>query len=214
MKYELVKTDTKQIAGKTLYRIKALVAVGVLVSPGDLGGYIEKEANLSQSGNAWVYGDALVYDNARVSGNALVYDNAWVYGDALVYDNARVSGNAWVYGDALVYDNARVSGNALVYGDARVYGNARVYDNARVSGDARVENHKTWLLIGPAKSSGRFTTAFIDKNIGVRVVCGCFTGTVFEFSQQIEKTHANNKEALEQYRLFCQLIAFNFGVTA
>ena len=153
MKYELVKTDTKQFCGRTLYRIRALVAIGSLVVPNDLGGYIESEGNLSQvSGNAWVYGDA------------------------------RVSGDAWVSGDA------RVSGNAQVSGDAH------------------------WLLIGPAKSSGRFTTAFMDEKIGVRVVCGCFTGTVAEFSKQIEKSHKENKEHLEQYRLFCQLIGFNFGV--
>jgi hypothetical protein len=36
---------------------------------------------------------------------------------------------------------------------------------------------------------------------------------VQEFSQQIESTHKDNKEHLEQYRLFCQLIAFNFGVS-
>ena len=172
MKYELVKTDTKQFAGKTLYRIKALIAIGLSVAAGDLGGYIEAKKNLSQSGNAWVSGDA------QVSGNARVY------------------------------------GNALVSGDAQVYGNARVYGNALVYGNARVQKPSDHLQVGPAKSSGRFTTAFVDEKIGVRVVCGCFTGSVLEFSQQIEKTHANNKEALEQYRLFCQLIAFNFGVTA
>ena len=84
MKYELVKTDKKQLAGITLYRIKALVAIGLSVSPGDLGGYIEKEQNLSQFGDAWVYGNAQVYGNARVSGNARVYGDAWVYGDAQV----------------------------------------------------------------------------------------------------------------------------------
>ena len=67
-KYELT-SETKVFLGKTLYRIKALVQFGN-VNAGDLGGWIEKEENLSQSGNAWVYGDA------RVSGNA------WVYGDA------------------------------------------------------------------------------------------------------------------------------------
>jgi hypothetical protein len=75
-----------------------------------------------------------------------------------------------------------------------------------------VDDRTKWLLIGPAKSSGRFTTAFVDDKIGVRVVCGCFSGTIAEFSQQIENTHRNNKEHLEQYRLFCQLIGYNFGV--
>ena len=63
-KYELT-SETKVFLGKTLYRIKALVQFGN-VNAGDLGGWIEKEENLSQSGNAWVSG------NARVSGNAEV----------------------------------------------------------------------------------------------------------------------------------------------
>lgn len=41
-----------------------------------MGGYIEKEENLSQSGDAWVYGNAKVYGDAWVSGNAEVYGNA------------------------------------------------------------------------------------------------------------------------------------------
>ena len=81
-KYELT-SETKVFLGKTLYRIKALVQFGN-VNAGDLGGWIEKEENLSQSGNAWVYGDA------RVSGNAEVSGNARVSGDARVYGNAEV----------------------------------------------------------------------------------------------------------------------------
>ncbi|MEH8039113.1 hypothetical protein P9109_12200, partial [Gallibacterium anatis] len=69
-----------------LYRIKALVTIASIgVSAGDLGGYIEKEVNLDQSGDAWVSGNAWVYGNAEVSGNAKVYGNAWVLGDAKVY---------------------------------------------------------------------------------------------------------------------------------
>ena len=118
--------------------------------------------------------------------------------------NLQVSGDAWVYG------HARVSGNAQVYGNAQVSGDAWVYGNARVTGDARVESQTDWLLVGPAKSSGRFTTAYRDTKIGVRVSCGCFTGTAQEFSAQIEATHEGNQQHLQQYRLFCQLIAFNF----
>ncbi len=124
-----------------------------------------------------------------------------------IFGNAQVSGNAQVYG------NAEVSGNAQVSGDAGVIGNAQVYGNARVSGDGRIEKTSDYLVIGPAKSSGRFTTAHKDSKIGIRVNCGCFSGTVKEFSEAIEKTHKDNKEHLEQYRLFCQLITFNFGVT-
>lgn len=93
-KYELTN-ETIQIRGVTLYRVRALRDFGH-VKKGDLGGYIEKEENLSQDGNAWVSGNVKVYGNAKVSGNARVYDNARVYGDAIV------SGNANVFGDDIV----------------------------------------------------------------------------------------------------------------
>jgi hypothetical protein len=88
-KYELTE-EKREINGHILFRIRALISFGN-VSRGDLGGWIEREENLSQ-----VYGDAWVYGDAQVSGNARVYGDAWVYGDAQVY------GDAWVYGDARV----------------------------------------------------------------------------------------------------------------
>jgi len=163
VKYEFVPGDTKVIApGRTVKRIRALVAIAALdVAPGDVGGYVESEKNLT-----------------------------------------HVSGNAWVSG------NAHVSGKAQVYGDAWVSGKAQVY------GDALIAGREDWLLVGPAKSSGWFTTAYRDEKLGVRVACGCFSGTVREFSESIEKTHAGNPVHLQQYRLFCQLVASNFGVEA
>ena len=92
-KYELLKNDTITIPnGKTLYRIKALINFDVVVA-GSLGGYIEKEDNLTHTGNAWVYGDARVSGDARVYGDAEVYGDARVYGDAQVSGDTRVSGN-------------------------------------------------------------------------------------------------------------------------
>lgn len=89
---------TKEVYGKTLKQIVCVTAFS-LASVGDVGGWIESDENLSQSGNAWVSGNARVFGNAEVSGNA------WVFGDARVFGDAEVSGNARVFGDA------RVSGN-------------------------------------------------------------------------------------------------------
>ena len=97
-KFELTTKFITNVAGKKLFRIKALVEFGN-VKAGELGGYVEKEGNISQDGNAWVSGNAWVDGNATVSGNATVTDNTEVSG------NATVSGNAWVT------DNAEVSGN-------------------------------------------------------------------------------------------------------
>src|SRR3990167_2974902 len=80
-KYTLTKEKKVQF-GITLFRIKANVAFGI-IAKGELGGWIEKEDNLDQSGDAWVYGDARVY------GDAGVYGDAWVYGDARVYGKTK-----------------------------------------------------------------------------------------------------------------------------
>ena len=115
-KFELLLDDTITIFGIKLFRIKALISFGS-VEEGELGGYIEKEDNLSFYGNAWVSGDAWVYGNAWVSGDAWVYGNAEVSGDAWVYGNAEVSGNAMVYGDAdyIVFKNHWSSGRYFTY---------------------------------------------------------------------------------------------------
>ena len=61
-KYEFT-SECKVYFGVTLRRIKSLIDFSD-VKKGELGGFIEKEENLSHSGNAWVYGDANVSGNA------------------------------------------------------------------------------------------------------------------------------------------------------
>ena len=61
-KFELT-SEFVTFLGKKLFRIKALISFGN-VEEGELGGYVEKEENLSNDGNAWVCGDARVYGNA------------------------------------------------------------------------------------------------------------------------------------------------------
>ena len=99
-KYELTD-ETLEWNVRTLHRIRALVDFGD-VKAGELGGWIEKEENLSHNDNAWV------------CVNAWVFGNAQVFGDARVCGNAQVFGDAWVFGDARVFGNARVCGNAEI----------------------------------------------------------------------------------------------------
>ena len=73
----------------TLHRIRAVAEFG-LVKIGDLGGWIEKEENLSHEGKAWVCGDAKVWGNAKVCGDAEVWGNAKVCGDAEVFSASHV----------------------------------------------------------------------------------------------------------------------------
>ncbi|MCH5267494.1 MAG: hypothetical protein J1E62_04035 [Lachnospiraceae bacterium] len=130
--------ETKQIhGGVTLKRICAVRGFGK-VNSGDLGGWIEEERNLSHEGEAWVAGNAMVYDNASVYGDAIVCDSAKVYGNAKVYDTAAIDGSTWVADDAQVYGDAYVSDSAFIGCEARIYGNAKVCNFAYVSGSAQV----------------------------------------------------------------------------
>ena len=88
-KFELTSEFNLNFFGRKFFRIKALVNIERYgVKAGDLGGWVEKEDNLSQSGNAWVF------SNAKVSGDAVVSGDAWVSGDA---DYAVIKGFGTVY---------------------------------------------------------------------------------------------------------------------
>lgn len=167
-KYEIIPSKHMNWDEHTLYRIKACRSFttisGRRVTKGDLGGWIEKEDNLSQSerdfswvfDNAKVYGNANVFDNAIISdcaqvfdnasvwdnvkvfGNAIIRDTAEIYGQARIFDNAKIYGRATVCSDAQVYGNAHVWGNTTVYGTAKVYGDAVIFGNANVDGDAEI----------------------------------------------------------------------------
>lgn len=76
MEKKYILTDRCLINDKgiKMFQIKCTKAFG-LIKEGELGGFIEKEANLSQDGDAWVYGNARVYGNAWVSGDADIDSN-------------------------------------------------------------------------------------------------------------------------------------------
>ena len=76
-KYKILEGQYIEVCGKKLYRIQALKDFNGVKS-GDIGGYIEKESNLSQYDNAWVCGNARVSVDAQVSGDAWVFGNAQV----------------------------------------------------------------------------------------------------------------------------------------
>ena len=124
-KYEFTG-KIKTIFGIEFKQIRAIISFGCVVA-GEIGGWIEKEENLSQSGNAWVSG------------------------------NARVSGNA------------------------------------SVSGNADVKKDDDYMVIGGAGRYNRFTTFFKCRDKTIKVVCGCFFGTIIEFRAKVKETHKGNK---------------------
>ena len=126
-KYEFTGEELK-VGGRVLRRIRAVRAFGG-VQAGEVGGWIEKEGNLSHEGMCWVY------------------DSAWVYGSA------------------------------------------RVYDSAWVSGEARVQTCDAWCSFGSFGSRSGSTTAHLDTEIGIRINCGCFSGSLEQFRDKVIETH-------------------------
>ena len=99
-------------------------------------------------------------------------------------------------------------GNARVYGDARVSGDARVYGDAWVSGNALVYGDAAICTFSGFGSKFRTTTAFIDKEIGIRVVCGCFTGTLEQFRKQVIQTHGEDSKNGKLYLGMANMIEY------
>ena len=96
-KYEFTE-ETIKVSGKVLHRIKA-VRDFEFIKAGELGGYIEKEENLSHEGNCWVSDGAVVYGNARVFGEAEICRNTEIKGktDYIVFKNWWSSGRYFTW---------------------------------------------------------------------------------------------------------------------
>ena len=163
-KYELIKEDSIEVDGHTLYRIKA-VKDSYYVNKDELGGYVESEDNLSHDGECWIHDNSMVFGKAVVTGNGSVTDNAKVYDYAIIQDDAIVMDRSEVYGHAIMEDYSAIGEDAKLYGSAKmrdcsnlrgfaevydyvrlrsdclVNGDARIYGNSVITGDACITDH-------------------------------------------------------------------------
>lgn len=154
-KYEIT-ANTMQVYGhtddKVVHQIRALKDFGD-VKTGDLGGWIESEENLSQSGNCWVADNAMAYDHAQVRDNAIlrgnaiacdraqVTENAKLFDKTWIADDARISGQAELHDFAYAKDDAILSDFALACGRASVSGEAQALNHAKIDGTASIADY-------------------------------------------------------------------------
>lgn len=121
-KYEI--TDIAHPVYPELHRIRALRQVRDDVPAGELGGFVQSEANLSQGNDdAWLYDDSISRHEANVCGGAQLHDRA------VAQDLALVSGSSTMYGNAIACDSVIVT-CGCIRNDALVCGNARVRENS------------------------------------------------------------------------------------
>lgn len=134
-KYEI--TDIAHPSNPKWHRIRALEYIGEDIEPGDLGGFVESEDNLSQEGVCWIFNDAIACESALVSGNAVLKDQAVARGTALVSNNAEVGGKAIVQDYAIVLEGY-VSESAHICGKAKLTKELGSEGVPEISGDAFV----------------------------------------------------------------------------
>lgn len=138
-KFEILKDESIEHNGRTLYRIRALRDIGEYVKKGDLGGFIQHEFNLSRYGECWVFQKAKIYDEG------LLTHNATACGLSEIFENAKVGNSTQICDNAKIYGNAEVGGlsvrdNAHVYGDAYIGSFGFAQDEARVHGTASLSD--------------------------------------------------------------------------
>lgn len=139
-KYEI--TEQAHPRYPWLHRIRSLVSVNEQISPGQMGGYVENEGNLSHDGSCWVHDHAICCEGAAVTKDARLFDgacargSALVTGDSVMFDSAIAEGNCCVRSGE-IKEYARVSGNAvigesvidglspLIQGHSNIYGTVR-----------------------------------------------------------------------------------------
>lgn len=218
-KYKLTE-ETMCFDGVTLHRIQALKDFGN-VDAGELGGWVESEKNLSQSGDCWIameakaYGDAEIGDNAILTRKAIACGNSTICNDTLVSDESIIRGFTYLYGDVEVYGKSVIDGDARLHGNVKVIGakviDAEVYDRviicdgayvhgrikidgtAYISNGAEVCKTDDYIVFKNFWGSGRHFTWTRSNN---KWHVGCFRGTGEEL---IKKAYQDSEKSGREY---------------
>lgn len=149
-KYKLIEGSRFWQYGRPLYRIQALRDFSD-VKKGDLGGFVESEANLSQMGDCWIYDMAQAVDKSRVEGDACLRDCSKMYGSSIIKDKAQLQGCARMIQYACLEDNA-------VAIDADILG------FATITGDVVIRREKDYMVFSDIPETGFYATyTFPDK---------------------------------------------------
>ncbi|UUM20849.1 LptA/OstA family protein [Mycoavidus sp. SF9855] len=198
-KFELVEDDFIEFSSCALCRIRALMNFGN-VKAGELGGYIEKEANLSQFGKAWISGDAQVYEDARVSGNARISGQVSISGRARISGDARVTRDARVTDDARVFGNAYISSYAYISGYAQVFGYTSLSERMRLSGHAWVSRDEDVLWFPNLGREYSALTVYRTQT-GIELTHGIYCGTPEALLEKVIKQYGHSRTAREYRKL-------------
>lgn len=155
-----------------LHRVRALWEFRPGVRPGDLGGFVQSEENLSQDGTCWIFDEAIVCDDAfvdqqaTVSGAAVVRGSALASGRVMIRDSSVIDDHAivmagFVKGHAHVAGNAAITASTITGAWPHIEGYANVYGD--VCGMVFVKGNAV-ILPGIAIDNPTPDTFVVDHN--------------------------------------------------
>ena len=150
--------ETMEYDGIILHRIQALVDF-FEVKAGDLGGWIEKEENLSQEGECWVYDESKALGDSKISGITFVSENSIII-DSEISEHAIVS-NSKVTSCSIVTGGTMVSGSKI---SGESYLNCHTIqkcelDNVRAVGDTSM--FETYL---ECRAENTYSNVIVNRN--------------------------------------------------
>lgn len=180
-KYKLIEGSRFWQYGRPLYRIQALRDFSD-VKKGDLGGFVESEANLSQMGDCWIYDMAQAVDKSRVEGDACLRDCSKMYGSSIIKDKAQLQGCARMIQYACLEDNA-------VAIDADILG------FVTITGDVVIRREKDYIVFSDIPETGFYATYTFPNKRWSFVL---FKGTSKEFIECAPFNDRKRRELIVQ----------------
>ena len=196
-KYEI--TSEAHPAFPRCHRIRALRDIPEIgVKKGDLGGFVESEENLSQTGNCWIFDSAIAMDNAWVMDNAQMHGHSQMFGNSKMFESSRMWDNSQMFDDSQMWGSSRMSGNSKMFDNAKMWDDSQMFGSSRISGDSK--------MFGNSKLTGKainiigifpWDVTIVDDHMIVGCECHSFDEWR-NFSN--EEIAAMNEKALEHYQ--------------
>lgn len=161
--------------------------------------------NAEVRGHTWIHGDSMVGGNAKISSRSNMYDTL----SPNIYGNSRIYGSPLISGKVSIYDNAIVHGESIIDGEnVEINGSSDIGGYANIEGcsiissttinlgtirDAKITSPNDYAMVKGFGSINRTTVFYLDKNGIIKVICGCFYGTIDQFEERVKQTYLNDE---------------------
>lgn len=198
-KFKLTSNTKTTPEGVTLYQIQALRDIDLLTKKGSLGGYIEKEENLSHEGSCWVREDSMVIGDSLIKGCAKVTNSTVI--NSVIDNNAQLFNciikHSCINGNVYMSDCKITDSFLYLYGSQII--RCSFIDICITADYLRLEychlnTNDSFILFKNYWSSNRTFLYCINENLWY---VGCFVGTGKEL---IKKAYKDSRLSGREYK--------------